>query len=135
MRVIQSKFTKTTPKNFKPGGTHLAHWSWICFLHSGNDLLRRAVYLQILQFFVSIIIKIFQVILNNSQHICHIKYHFMFPSDYKSGIFNFHEKMTVETSNTEQCSQNDTPCSPMFCMAKSLFYSGTPQNHSNKNLK
>ena len=32
----------------------------------------------------------------------------------------------------EQCSQNDTPRSHMFCMAKSLFCSGKPQNHLNK---
>ena len=88
------KIYKNNPQNFS-GSMHLARWSWICFLHSGNDVLHRAAYLQILQFFVSIINKIFQVILNNSQHICRIKYYFMFPSAYKSGIFNSHEKMTL----------------------------------------
>ena len=90
------KIYKNNPqKIFKPGGTHLARWSWICFLHSGTDVLHRAAYLRIWQFFVSIINKIFQVILNNSLHICRIKYHFKFPSVYESGIFNSHEKMTL----------------------------------------
>ena len=47
----------------------------------------------------------------------------------------FVKKKIENQKYCEQCSQNDTPRSPMFCMVKSLFCSGKPQNHSNKNLK
>ena len=44
-------------------------------------------------------------------------------------------KISTYTECKTKFSQNDTPRSPMFCMGKSLFCSGKPQNHSNKNLK
>ena len=42
-------------------------------------------------------------------------------------------KISTYTECKTKFSQNDTPRSPMFCMGKSLFCSGKPQNHSNKN--
>ena len=46
------------------------------------------------------------------------------------------ERRADKTRNTlSNAQKNDTPHFPMFCMAKSLYCSGKPQNHSNKNLK
>ena len=46
------------------------------------------------------------------------------------------EQTNKQTRNTvSNAHKMIPPRSTMFCMAKSLFYSGKPQNHSNKNLK
>ena len=51
-------------------------------------------------------------------------------------LSNSPKKKSNKTRNTvSNAHKMIPPRSPMFCMAKSLFCSGKPQNHSNKNLK